>query len=220
MDFGTPPPEPDGYADDLRARLGLDSEGYFLLQPTRIVPRKRIEHAIELTKRLDLPCTLVISHASGDEGTDYELHLKEYSKLMGVKTVFAANIFADQRGKTEDGQKIYSLADAYQQADLITYPSTVEGFGNAFLETLYYRRPIVMSTYEIFKTDIKPKGFRVIEFENFISENTVKEAREVLRNPDLVAEIVEYNYELGRRHYSYTALEKRLVAVISQCMGD
>jgi hypothetical protein len=55
MDFETPPPEPDGYADDLRERLDLDSESYLLLQPTRIVPRKRIEQAIELTRRLDLP---------------------------------------------------------------------------------------------------------------------------------------------------------------------
>ena len=26
------------------------------------------------------------------------------------------------------------LADAYQQADLVTYPSLVEGFGNAFFQ--------------------------------------------------------------------------------------
>ena len=60
----------------LNLRRGLDmvqseSGEYFLHQPAWIVPRKRIERAIELAKRLDLPATLVISHASGDEGSEY-----------------------------------------------------------------------------------------------------------------------------------------------------
>ncbi len=71
MDFETPPPEEDAYAAGLRADLGIGEEDYFLLQPTRIVPRKRIELAIELIRRLDLPCVLVITHKSGDEGSAY-----------------------------------------------------------------------------------------------------------------------------------------------------
>ena len=35
-------------------------------------------------------------------------------------------------------------------ADLVTYPSTFEGFGNAFLEAIYYCRPIVVNTYSIY----------------------------------------------------------------------
>ena len=42
-----------------------------LLQPTRVVQRKGIEHAIELVHRLQRKAKLVISHASGDEGHDY-----------------------------------------------------------------------------------------------------------------------------------------------------
>ncbi|GIK42907.1 MAG: glycosyl transferase [Chloroflexota bacterium] len=220
MDFESAPPEPDGYADDLRSTLGLSPDEYLLLQPTRIVPRKRIEYAIELARRLDLPCTLIISHASGDEGSDYEAHLKVYTKLMGVKTLFASDLISHQRGQKENGQKVYRLADVYGQADLVTYPSAMEGFGNAFLETIYYRRPIVMSTYEIFKTDIEPKGFKIIGFGDFINEETVQHARVILDNPNLAAEMAAHNYELGRRYYAYTTLEKRLVALISECLGD
>ena len=36
----------------------------------------------------------------------------------------------------------------------MTYPSSLEGFGNAFLEAIYYRKPLVMSAYEIFKDRI------------------------------------------------------------------
>jgi glycosyltransferase involved in cell wall biosynthesis len=220
MDFEAPPPEPDGYADDLRSALDLSPDEYFLLQPTRIVPRKRIERAIELAKRLDLSCTLVISHASGDEGSGYANYLNEYIQLLGVKVRFATDIFAGERGQTRAGRKIYSLADAYHAADLVTYPSTIEGFGNAFLEAIYYRKPIVMSTYEIYRADIQPKGFKVIEFGDFLMEDTVRQTRAVLSNTDLAEEMVEHNYDVARRHFSHATLEKRLAALISQCLGD
>ena len=89
MDFEAAPPRADSYVSDLRDRLGIGPDEYFLLQPTRVVPRKRIERAIELAKRLDMPCTLVISHDSGDEGSEYLKFLNEYIDLMDVKTIFA-----------------------------------------------------------------------------------------------------------------------------------
>jgi len=102
---------------------------------------------------------------------------------------------------------------------MITYPSTVEGFGNAFIETIYHKRPIVMSTYEIFRTDIQPKGFRVIGFEDFVSSETVAQARQVLDDPGLAAEIADHNYELGRRFYSFATLERRLSLLIQDTLG-
>jgi glycosyltransferase involved in cell wall biosynthesis len=220
MDFDSPPPGSNGYADDLRDELGIGADEYFILQPTRIVPRKRIEQAIGLAKRIDLPCTVVITHASGDEGSDYADFLIEYINLMDVKVIYAADRFAGKRGNTPDGRKVYSLADAHYPADLVTYPSSVEGFGNAFLEAIYYCKPVVMSTYEIYLVDIKPKGFRVIEFGDFITEKTVRETRELLLNPNLAAEMVAHNYEVARHHYSYSNLEKLLAALVTQCMGD
>ena len=220
MDFESPPPEANGYADDLRDALGIGPDEYFLLQPTRVVPRKRIERAIELTKRLGVPCTLVISHASGDEGSEYAAFLKEYIELMEVNVIHAANLFSDERGITPEGRKIYSLADAYHPADLVTYPSSIEGFGNAFLEAIYYRKPLVMSAYEIYQVDIRPKGFKVVEFVDYITAETVRRTRELLTNPDLATEMVEHNYEVARHHYSYTTLEKLLTALVSHCLGD
>ncbi len=220
MDFEHPPPPPDAYAADIRAALEIPEGAYFILQPTRIVPRKRIEHAIELVRRLDLPAVLVISHASGDEGDAYARYLVEYAHLMGVTLRLAADRIAYHRGQTADGRKIYSLADAYQHADLVTYPSAIEGFGNAFLETIYYKRPLVMSAYQIFRMDIQPKGFKVVAFEDFVDDETVLKARHLLLDKDLVAAMVEHNYALGRRYYSFQTLEKRLLMLLSDCFGD
>jgi glycosyltransferase involved in cell wall biosynthesis len=219
MDFDNPPQVSDGYADDMRAELGLSPNDCFLLQPTRVVPRKRIEQAIELTRRLGMEASLVITHHAGDEGSEYKDYLQRYARLMGVRVLFAADRFAPTRGHTQSGEKIYSLEDAYRQANIVTYPSRVEGFGNAFLETIYYMRPIVMSTYEIFKTDIRPKGFKIITFEDFIGDDCVHKVKDILEHPEKAKEMVAHNYELGCQHYSYTMLKNRLRALLNEVLG-
>ena len=76
-DTETPPPPPDDYSSDVRQALGIADDELLVLQPTRVVQRKGIEHAIELLSRLGRKAKLVISHASGDEGHDYEHRLRE-----------------------------------------------------------------------------------------------------------------------------------------------
>ena len=220
MDFDSPPPPLDDYALSARADLGLTPEQKLILQPTRIIQRKGIEHAIELTRRLGIPAELVISHAAGDEGTDYEKRIREFAELLGVQVNFESAIVGDERGVTPEGRKIYTLGDVYPQADLVTYPSAIEGFGNAFLEALYYKRPIVVNNYSIYEADIKPKGFKVVEFDGYISDRTLQETRYVLNNPDVTAEEAEHNFELARRYYSYTMLEKRLHLLLANCFGE
>ncbi len=219
MDFDSPPTAPDDYCRDIRAVLGVQPGEWFFLQPTRVVPRKGIEHAIELTRRLGAEARLVISHASGDEGYAYENYLREYSQLLGVSVNFVSDIIRDRRG-TVDGRKVYTLFDIYPFADLVTYPSDIEGFGNAFLEALYFRRPIVVNNYSIFDIDIKPKGFSVIEFDGYITDETVEHTRRVLESPALVQEMAEHNYQLARRHYSFSVLERRLQTLLAECFGE
>lgn len=220
MDFDSPPPPLDDYASTARADLGVDPNQYLILQPTRIIQRKGIEHAIELTRRLGLPAELVISHAAGDEGTDYEKRVREFAAFLEVKVNFESAIVGDARGVTPEGRKIYTLEDVYPQADLVTYPSAIEGFGNAFLEAIYYRRPIVVNNYSIYEADIKPKGFKVVEFDGYISERTLEETRYVLKHPDVVVEEAEHNFKLAQRYYSYTMLEKRLHLLLANCFGE
>ncbi len=220
MDFDNPPPAPDAYTASVRADFGILPGEFFLLQPTRIIQRKEIEHAIELVKRLELPATLVISHASGDEGTEYERHVREYARLLNVTVRFESEQVQDARGMTPDGRKIYSLGDIYPHADLVTYPSSIEGFGNAFLEAVYYRRPILVNNYSIYEVDIKPKGFRTVWFDGFISQEALSKVREVLLNPAEAQEWTETNYQLAKRYFSFTVLERRLQSILADCLGQ
>jgi hypothetical protein len=220
MDFDSPPPPLDEYTRSARTDLGLGPDQYLILQPTRIIQRKGIEHAIELTRRLELPAKLVISHAAGDEGTDYEKRVREFADLLDVVVNFESAVVGDRRGLTPKGKKIYTLGDVYPQADLVTYPSSIEGFGNAFLEAIYYKRPIVVNNYSIYETDIKPKGFNVVEFDGYINDATLERTRYLLTHPQEAMKIAEHNYELAVRFYSYTMLERRLGLLLSDCFGE
>ena len=219
MNFDKPPDVGDDYAADLRAELGVPDEHLLVVQPTRIVPRKRIELAVMFVKWLDRPATLVISHHGGDEGHEYERFIRRLADSLDVPVIFGGDRFAPARGTDAEGRKIYDLADAYEAADLVTYPSIIEGFGNAFVEAIYHRKPVVMSRYAIYQTDIMPKGFRVIEFDDFISDSAVAHAREVLADPERLREMADQNYELGKRYFSYSILRKRLALLIDHLLG-
>jgi glycosyltransferase involved in cell wall biosynthesis len=219
MDFDNPPPPVDEYASDVRAALGIAEDELLVLQPTRVVARKGIEMAIELVHRLGMKAKLVISHASGDEGYDYELRLKEYSKLMDVDTIFVSEIINEKRGMTKDGEKIYTLDDVYPHADLVTYPSTFEGFGNAFLEAVYFRKPIVVNTYSIYTKDIKPKGFDVIELPGYVTEASVQKTKEFLTDAKRTERAVEHNFNVGKCFFSFDVLERKLKHYIAEHMA-
>jgi glycosyltransferase involved in cell wall biosynthesis len=216
MDFENPPPPPDDYASDVRRVLGIKDDELLVLQPTRVVQRKGIEHAIELLSRLGRKAKLVISHASGDEGHDYEKRLREYSKLMNVDTIFVCEIINEHRGRTSNGKKVYTLEDIYPFADLVTYPSTFEGFGNAFLEAVYFKKPVVVNAYSIYTKDIKPKGFSVIEIDGYVTQAAVEKTKLVLDNREFCQQMVEHNYELGLKHYSYAVLHRGLRSLLVQ----
>ena len=220
MDFDRPIGQIDAYARDFRQAIGLTDDDWLVLQPTRVVARKGIEHAVELVRRLDDPrAKLVISHAAGDEGYHYLNWVREYAELLGVKVIFAQGIIGEHRQVLSDGSKQYTVADAYLQADLVTYPSTYEGFGNAFLEAILYKRPIMTNRYSIYRTDIEPKGFDVVAMDGFVTDDVVEKTQRLLRDEPYRREMVERNFELGSRFFSYRVLEDQLHAILTGFHG-
>lgn len=214
MDFENPPVIVDDYARDVRKDLGIEDDELFILQPTRVVRRKGIELAIELVDKLGMKAKLVISHASGDEGYEYEQWVREYAKLLNVNCVFVSDIINEFRGYTETGKKIYALNDIYPHADLVTYPSSLEGFGNAFLETIYFSKPIVVNTYSIYSIDIKPKGFSAIELNGYVTDRAVRQVKKVLEDEKFRKKMVEHNYEIAKGYYSYSILQQKLKSLL------
>jgi glycosyltransferase involved in cell wall biosynthesis len=218
LDFENPLSPPDDYASDVRENFGIKEDELFILQPTRVVPRKGIEHAIELTKRLEMKAKLVISHASGDEGFEYQQRLRDYSKMLGVDTLFISKRINECRKTNGKGGKVYTIWDIYPHADLVTYPSTYEGFGNAFLEAIYCRKPIVVNKYVIYTLDIEPKGFNVVTLDGYVNEEAVRKTREILADSEKREKMVKHNYRLAKRYFSLSVLRRKLINLIREIL--
>ena len=219
LDFENPPKGPDDFNVDFRKEIGIEEDDILFLQPTRIVPRKGIEHAIRLVSALRNPkCKLVISHESGDEGDEYMQALAEMAELEGVDLRFVAHRIGEERSNL-DGQKTYDLADAYAHADFITYPSIYEGFGNALIEAFYFKKPVLVNRYSIFVSDIEPKGFRVITMNGYLTKDVVAHVQKIISDPVYRQEMVDNNYELGKAFFSYSVLRRKLRALITNFTG-
>ena len=214
FDFENPPPAKNYKGRELRERLGFKEDDIFVLQPTRVVPRKWIERSIELVSLMELKRpSLVISHESGDEGDVYVRRIFEYAERFGVQIIYIGDMIGPVRSFNIESGRRYHIDDVYQAADLVSYPSGYEGFGNAFLETIYFKRPIVVNRYSIFVEDIEPLGFEAIAFEGFITRDIIKRIWEMLE-PENRERVVDRNYELAKRFFSYSVLEKRLMHLI------
>jgi len=204
-------PGADAWGSDLRAEIRLEPDDLLILQPTRIVPRKGIEHAIELVRRLADPrCKLVISHGAGDEGFEYRDMLIEMAASAGVDLRIIAERVGDKRGRDSLGQKIFHLWDVYPHADFVTYPSLYEGFGNALLETFYFRKPVLVNRYAVFVEDLAPLGFEVVEMDGAVTPAVVEAVRMLLANPDARAATTARNFDLAARHFGFPVLRDLL----------
>ena len=220
FDFENPPAPPDEYAADVREELGLEPDDFFILQPTRVVPRKGIEQSIKLLSFLKNPkCKLVISHEAGDEGYEYLGMLEQLALEEGVDLRVVADRVGEVRQRDAKGRKIYTLWDLYPHADFVTYPSLYEGFGNALLEAFYFRKPVLINRYSIFVRDIEPKGFRLLTMDGFVTPALAERVREVLESERVRNEIVEHNYEVARHFYSYSVVRSNLRAFLSSLTG-
>ncbi len=221
LDFDNPPPQAnDDYAAEFRKHANLAEDDIVFLQPTRVVPRKGIEHSVALLARLGDPrCKLIVSHESGDEGQDYMLALKDMAENEGVDLRFAHTSIGDQGVANEQGKMLFTLEDIYSQANFITYPSLYEGFGNALLESYYYRKPVLVNRYSIFISDIEPKGFRSVIMDGILTRSVVEQVRRVIDDQEYRRQMVDHNFELGKAFFSYTVLRRKLRALITNITG-
>ncbi len=220
FDFEKEAPPPDAYSSDVRAEIGLAEDDLFILQPTRIVPRKGIEHSIKLVSRLkDRRAKLVISHNAGDEGYEYKRMLEDLARDEGVDLVFIGDRISEVRQYDVHGRKLYTLWDLYPHADLVTYPSTYEGFGNALLEAFHFRKPVVINRYAIFVEDIEPKGFQLAVLDGFVTAEVVAMVRRLLDDPAYRDEVCDHNFRVAKRYYSYSVLRRSLRTLITNLTG-
>jgi len=216
MDFDAPLGQLDTINRGLRKDLGLGADDRLLFQVTRIVRRKGIDIAIDLVHRLADPgVKLVVTGTAVDEQHDaYLKELMDQVARLGLEgqVLFAGDRFDAARRTADSGEQVYSLWDAYANAQACTYFSLYEGFGNAFVEAVVARVPIFVNRYEpVYWPDIGSKGFKTVMIEQgLLTDQAVNEVRQVLDDTDMRQEMTAHNFELGREHFSYQSLERLL----------
>ncbi|GAB4524783.1 MAG: glycosyltransferase family 4 protein [Anaerolineae bacterium] len=210
FNFETPPPPPDDYANSFRAEMGLSDDDLIVLQPTRVIRRKAIEKSIELVRKLkDDRLILLITGYEGDEPGGYGAWLQEEAERSGIRYRFIGEYVGAQRGQ-KDGHKVYNLWDLYPHAHFVTYPSVYEGFGNAFIETMYFRKPVVVHRYSAYAADISTTGVKAVEFFHDIDDEVLRKTREIIDNAQVREEMCRHNYEVGLSHFSFSVLRQTL----------
>ncbi|WP_397446310.1 glycosyltransferase [Polaribacter sp. R77954] len=200
--YGVPTEENKFFLKD----IGITDDEIALLQVTRIVRRKGIETAISLIDKLDdKKLKLVITgNNNDDENKEYynELIDQIHDLNLSNQVIFAAHKVLDHK----------DLSDVYAHGRACTYFSTYEGFGNAFVECVLAKKPIFVNNYKpVYMQDIGNKGFETVMTEDGILTNEkVQKMSDIIYNPKRCLEIGEYNFNLGKKHFSFDVLEEKL----------
>jgi hypothetical protein len=116
-------------------------------------------------------------------------------------------------------KETHSLWDVYPHADFITYPSLYEGFGNAFLEAVYFKKPLLINRYATFVQDIEPKGFDLIVMDGYLTRKTVSNVKAILETTARRANMVNANYDIAAQYYSYAVLRRWLNIMLTNFFG-
>ena len=217
LDFESPPLEDKERIHAFRRSIGLKPDDMMFLQPTRIVERKGIEAAIQLVKELNHPrYKLVVSHEAGDEGFEYALKIDRLAQESGVDIRYIDHMVADPYAPRPQSHNRFSLWEVYQAADFVTFPSLYEGFGNALLEAIYFKKPLLVNRYKIFQDDIEPKGFDVVKMDGSLTGEVVSDIRNIIDDKHRREKMVTRNYRIAEAHYSFDLLRQQFASLISK----
>jgi mannosylglucosylglycerate synthase len=142
---------PPGARAATRAQFGFAGDDFVMLQPSRAIERKNVPGAIRLATHLapimaNRNVQLWISGPAEDGYGDTLARLVERSEVP-VTIGRAA-----------------TAADAYAACDLVTFPSTWEGFGNPVIESIAARRACVAFPYPVL-AEILAAGVRCFSTE-------------------------------------------------------
>jgi glycosyltransferase involved in cell wall biosynthesis len=225
-----------GLLKELKKRGFTLDDAAILLQHTRIVPRKKIETALELAFRLDKKfkkmkqnrcIVLLVTGHSGDEQHYYKHWLIEHYDNMcktnpkaDVIFLMGENIILSHRDIIVD-KKYYKFAElpsiVADQGGVGTYFSEVEGFGNNLLELISYGVPAVINKYEIFKTEIEKFCFKLPAVENCkITKQLVDDTYRLFTDIPYRNSVVKHNLKILKENLGHHIIAEKLNPVFQE----
>ncbi|HAF70395.1 TPA: hypothetical protein DCL37_03440 [Candidatus Acetothermia bacterium] len=209
----------DEFNSDFREAFGVPRDAVLFLQPSRIIERKCIEDSVRLAAavqaRLRRPVWLLVTGPPGNgrEDDPYCQRVLGLAEELSVPVVLGWRRIFIRRGHGEGG-KVYSMADAYAHADLVTFPSRIEGFGNPVIEAAANHLPLVVRHYPVLD-DMLEKGFRFVLLKDGLTNEVVDRAIELL-TVRTARRVLAHNAEVVRRYFSPLTLEILLSEVLER----
>jgi glycosyltransferase involved in cell wall biosynthesis len=122
----------------LRRLLGVEEGRELVLQPTRAIPRKNVGGGIGVAEALGAVYWLL-----GPAEDGYAAELDRLVAAAGCPVVLGM-----PPGRPPGGGA-WRVDDAYRASDVVTLPSTWEGFGNPTIESAIHRRPLAVGPYPV-----------------------------------------------------------------------
>jgi len=101
-------------------------------------------------------------------------------------------------------------------SDFVVYPTEKEGFGNQFVESVFFRKPLILTPYPVYMKDIKPLGFRTTEIDEKIKTGSLRKVENLLNNKYRVERIVSQNFKLGKKYLSYEWVESKICRLLKE----
>jgi glycosyltransferase involved in cell wall biosynthesis len=198
-DGGTPLPGTprDEATDILRSAVGTGPDDRLVLQPTRALDRKNVSGGLATAARLGATFWL-LGPAEDGYGPELDRVVSEAScpVVLGVP---------DPSGGGTGPNGSLGIEDAYRMCDVVTLPSTWEGFGNPSVESATHRRPLVVGPYPV-AAELASFGF------DWFGLDEVDRLDAWLVDPDLG--LIERNLEVARAHFSLDDLPHKIAAVL------
>jgi glycosyltransferase involved in cell wall biosynthesis len=237
-------PEQDNYNDTFLKDLGLLDElekrnfsiedTAILLQHTRIVPRKKIELALDFAFELEKKfwkvgqrkcIVLLISGHSGDEQVEYKRFLRNYydNRILNnpdsnIIMIFGEDIILSHRDIIVDKKyykfnEIPSIIASY--GGIGTYFSEVEGYGNNLLEMVSFALPVVINKYEVYKQEIEPLGFKFPSVDNTtLTGKFIDQAYEILVDVKKRNQMVRHNLSILHEKLDHRIIAEKMLPLL------
>ncbi len=152
-------------------RLQLDRLDVLMLAPVRITKRKNLEWAIEAAaavRRSGRRVRLLITGPPGPHNVralDYVTELRELQRRLGLED--EVTFLFEETGAPRAGDypiDAPTLYDLYMLSDVVTLPSSGEGFGLPLAEAALCRVPVVCTDLPAFR-EIAADGVRYVPVE-------------------------------------------------------
>ena len=87
------------------------------------------------------------------------------------------------------------------------------------MEAILFKKPLLVNRYSVYIVDIEPKGFDVIAIDGFLTSDAVHQVEEVLNDAERRQAMVERNFELGKKYFSYSSLKRGMSALLTSFFG-